>query len=140
MSVCRASGLIPPSRSGKILACAVAVVYAHFGACHHPKDPFSADSDARRDSPWLAASPNPVPAGLPNEPLGKTLITWDSGGAATAQVFVKVNRSAEVRLTEGESGSIEVPWIGFDSLYEFRLYSGGRRSRLLSQVNVVRDE
>ncbi|MBA3569539.1 MAG: hypothetical protein H0W28_09375 [Pyrinomonadaceae bacterium] len=140
MSVLRASGSMLLSRRGKILACAVVVAYANFGACHHPKDPSSAASDARRDYPWLAASPNPVPAGLPEEALGTTVITWNSGGVSTAQVCVKVNRSPEVRLTEGGSGSIEVPWIGFDSLYEFRLYSGGRPSRLLSKVEVVRDE
>jgi hypothetical protein len=72
--------------------------------------------------------------------LGKTTVTWNSGGASPAQLYVKVNRSPEVLLSRGESGSVDVPWIAFDSFYEFHLYSGKHHSNLLAKVNVVRDE
>jgi hypothetical protein len=117
-----------------------AVVCASFGACHRAKVPSPAGAGLNRSAPWIAASPNPVPAGSPDQQLGKTIVSWNSSGASPAQLYVKVNRSPEVLLSRGETGSVDVPWIAFDSFYEFRLYSGKHHSNLLAKVNVVRDE
>ncbi len=116
-----------------------AVACASFGACHRAKGP-SPNAGLNRSAPWAAASPNPVPAGSPDQQSGKTIVSWISSGASPAQLYVKVNRSPEVLLSRGETWSVDVPWIAFDSFYEFRLYSGKHHSNLLAKVNVVRDE
>jgi hypothetical protein len=56
------------------------------------------DSAGRRPAqtgaaqPVLPASPNPVPAGDINHPLGTTTITWDTGNGAIGDLYVKVDR------------------------------------------------
>jgi hypothetical protein len=89
--------------------------------------------------PFLAADPNPVPAGDPDQPLAMTLITWNTGGAAAGDLYVKVNRSPEVFLGRGPSGALKIDWIQFDSTYEFRLYPAKRHSRPLAKLEVTRD-
>ena len=46
----------------------------------------------RAAQPVLSASPNPVPAGDSNQPLGTTTITWDTGNGAIGELYVKVDR------------------------------------------------
>ena len=88
--------------------------------------------------PILSASPNPVPAGDLDQQLGTTQITWNTGSQAMGDLYVKVNRSPEVFLARGPVGTLNIKWIQFDSLYEFRLYTK-KRSKLLATVEVTRD-
>ncbi len=85
----------------------------------------------------LTATPNPVPAG---NGLGTTTITWDTGDGTLGQVYVYVPKTgaAEQLLTAGPRGSVDAPWIGALATYEFRLYSGQDRTRLLRTVEVTR--
>ena len=105
-----------------------------FGACHN--DPRPADNSTRK--PILVASPNPVPAGDLDQPLAPTQISWTTGDKTVADLYVKENRSPEVFLARGPSGTIKIDWIQFDSTYEFRLYAK-KRSRLLTKLIVTRD-
>jgi hypothetical protein len=86
----------------------------------------------------LSASPNPVPAGDPDQPVGTTTITWDTGNGAIGDLYVKVDRQPETLMARGPRGRQEVRWIQFDSFYEFRLYTK-KRSKLLAKVAVTRD-
>jgi hypothetical protein len=52
---------------------------------------------------------------------------------------VKTNRSPEVFVGRGSSGTLKVDWIQFDSTYEFRLY-GKKHSRVLAKLDVTRDD
>jgi hypothetical protein len=88
--------------------------------------------------PFLSADPNPVPAGDPDQPLGSTVITWNTGDEATGELYVKVNRSPEVFFARAPSGTRKIDWIGFDSTYEFRLYRE-KRVKLLAKLDVTRD-
>jgi hypothetical protein len=91
-----------------------------------------------RSKPLLSASPNPVPAGDPDQPLASTQITWNTGDGAVGDVYVKVNRSPEVLLGRSPSGTLNIAWIQFDSTYEFRLYTK-KHSRLLAKLDVTRN-
>jgi hypothetical protein len=89
--------------------------------------------------PSLSAEPNPIPAGDPNQPLGTTVITWNTGNGTTGYIYVKIDREPEKFVTQGSLGTYEVPWIQFDSFYEFRLYAK-KRSKLLAKLEVTRDD
>jgi hypothetical protein len=89
--------------------------------------------------PALSASPNPVPAGDLYQPLATTTITWSTGSTAIGDLYVKTNRSPEVFVGRGSSGTLKVDWIQFDSTYEFRLY-GKKHSRVLAKLDVTRDD
>jgi hypothetical protein len=93
---------------------------------------------ASRGKPILSAEPNPVPAGDPDQPVGSTTITWNTGTEATGDLYVKVNRSPEVFLARASFGTLKINWIQFDSTYEFRLYAK-KRSKLLTKLDVIRD-
>lgn len=88
--------------------------------------------------PVLSASPNPVPAGDPDQPTGATVITWNTGSGVVGNLYVKANRSREVFVGSGPSGMVKIDWIQFDSTYEFRLYTK-KRSRVLAKLDVTRD-
>jgi len=88
--------------------------------------------------PILSASPNPVPAGDLDQPLGTTQVSWNTGSQAIGDLYVKVNRSSELFLARGSVGTLDIKWIQFDSLYQFRLYAK-KRSKLLATVEVTRD-
>lgn len=105
-----------------------------FSACDN--DPPSDRSSTRK--PVLVASPNPVPAGDLDQPLAPTQISWTTGDKTVGDLYVKENRSPEVFLARGPSGTIKIDWIQFDSTYEFRLYAK-KRSRLLTKLTVTRD-
>jgi hypothetical protein len=104
--------------------------------CHNPREQ---TAENRATKPVLSASPNPVPTGDLDQPLGSTRITWNTGSQLIGDLYVKVNRSTEVFLARGPAGTFDVKWIQFDSLYEFRLYAK-KRSRLLARVEVTRDD
>jgi hypothetical protein len=89
--------------------------------------------------PILFAEPNPLPAGDPNQPLGTTTITWNTGNGTIGYLYLKVDRQPEKFVTQGPSGTHEVPWIQSDSFYEFRLYAK-KRSKLLAKLEVTRDD
>jgi hypothetical protein len=88
--------------------------------------------------PILSASPNPVPAGDLDQQLGTTQVSWNTGSQAIGDLYVKVNLSSEVFLARGSVGTLNIEWIQFDSLYEFRLYAK-KRSKLLATLEVTRD-
>jgi hypothetical protein len=87
--------------------------------------------------PVLFAQPNPVPAGDLDQPTASTQVSWNAGGNAIGDLYVKVNRSPEVFLAHGPSGTIRISWIQFESTYEFRLYT--KKHRLLAKLDVTRD-
>lgn len=80
-----------------------------------------------------------MPAGELDKPVGTTTITWDTGTGALGDLYVKVDREPEKFITRAASGSNEVRWIQFDSVYEFRLYDK-KRSKLLATLTVTRDD
>ena len=96
-------------------------------------------TETKSVQPVLYASPNPIPSGDLDKPLGTTTITWDTGNGAVGELYVKVNREPEKLISSGPRGTDEVPWIQFDSFYEFRLYSE-KRSKLLATLEVTRDD
>jgi hypothetical protein len=95
--------------------------------------------DHRLKKAVLEAEPNPVPAGDINKPLGVTTITWNTGNGTIGDLYVKVDREPEKFMARAPSGTDEVRWIQFDSVYEFRLYSK-KRSKLLTKLEVTRDD
>ena len=106
------------------------------GACDRTRPP---TTDGAKGKAVLSASPNPVPSGDIEKPLGTTTITWDTGNGAEGDLYVKVNREREKFMSRAPRGTHEVPWIQFDSFYEFRLYSK-KRSKLLATLEVTRDD
>ena len=119
------------------LSCSFSICCLLLGACsegrHHS---FPDRTDGK---PLLTAEPNPVPAGDPDQPLATTVITWSTGDEATGDLYVKVNRSPEFRLACARSGTLKIDWIQFDSTYEFRLYTGKKRSKLRAKLDVTRN-
>ena len=105
-------------------------------ACHDTRR-HSATNGAGR--PILSASPNPVPVDDLDKPLGTTTITWDTGNGTLGDLYVKVDREPEKFIAQAASGTNEVHWIQFDSVYEFRLY-GEKHSELLATLTVTRDD
>jgi hypothetical protein len=89
--------------------------------------------------PVLSASPNPVPAGDPDQPVASTQISWDTGDATIGDLYVKIDREDERLVGSAPSGVMNIDWIQFDSLYEFRLYAK-KRSKLLASLTVTRDD
>jgi hypothetical protein len=51
-------------------------------------------------------------------------------------VYVSHNGKAEKLFGQGGRGSKEAPWILAGSTYEFRLYAGKERAKLLASVKV----
>ena len=95
-------------------------------------------TDLGAPQPVLSASPNPVPAGDLDQPLGSTVITWNTGTGVTGNLYVKTNRSPEVFVGSAPSGTAKIDWIQFDSTYEFRLYNE-KHSRILAKLDVPRE-
>lgn|SRR6266478_1752209 len=89
--------------------------------------------------PVLSASPNPVPAGDPDQPVGSTQISWDTGDETVGDLYVRIDREDERFVGSAPSGVMNIDWIQFDSLYEFRLYAK-KRSKLLASLTVTRDD
>ncbi|SRR6266699_2048255 len=83
----------------------------------------------------ISADPNPVPAG---NGMGKTTIKWTTGDRSVGQVYVSTDNGDETLFGEGAGGSSDANWIVSNSSYEFRLYSGSDRAKLLAKVQVTR--
>ncbi|MBI3940369.1 MAG: glycosyltransferase family 39 protein [Acidobacteria bacterium] len=99
--------------------------------------PSPSGSPAKAKSrPSITASLNPVP---PGPAYGTTKIVWNTGDGAWGQVYVSDNGAPEKLAAQGPEGTIEAPWIGQGN-YEFRLYAGQGREKLLASVNVRRAE
>jgi hypothetical protein len=129
-----------PSSSRKQCLHCVALFFVSFiclslNACggaqrHGPSNPPA--------KPVLLAEPNPVPAGDLDQPVATTHITWNTGSQAVGDLYVKVNRSPELFLARGASGTLKINWIQFDSTYAFRLYEK-KHSSVLARLDVTRD-
>lgn len=85
----------------------------------------------------ITAVPNPVPAGSGQ---GTTTITWEISDGSTGQVYLSVD-GGEEKLFAGlaSKGSKEVKWIGH-ATYDFRLYAGPNKHKLLASVPVIRQQ
>jgi hypothetical protein len=90
----------------------------------------------RSDEAFIAATPNPVPSG-PGQ--GTTTIEWSTGDDSEGQVYLRVGEEPETLFAQAPRGSQEAPWINASTAYEFRLYSGTERERLLASVDVSRN-
>jgi hypothetical protein len=86
--------------------------------------------------PSLTAAPNPVPAG---DGLGTTRISWTTGNGSLGQVYVSEDGSEEKLFAEGPEGAVNAGWIASAKGYEFRLYDGDQRTRVLASVRVTRN-
>src|SRR5207253_8478655 len=81
----------------------------------------------------LAAFPERVPV---SRTVGFTEIVWNTGNGSEGELYVSVNGEPETLFATGPCGSKHAPWILTGSSYEFRLYAGTKRDRLLKQVSV----
>jgi hypothetical protein len=72
-----------------------------------------------------------------NAGKGVTIISWNSGTAKDCQVYVSDNGAPENLFARGKEGSTKVDWIQSKHHYDFRLYQGSERSKLLSEVKVM---
>jgi hypothetical protein len=88
-------------------------------------------------SPSVTAVPNPVPAG---DGLGTTRISWTTGNGSLGQVYVSEDGAEEKLFAEGPEGAMNAGWIASAKGYEFRLYDGDQRSRVLASVKVTRND
>ena len=93
--------------------------------------PVNASTDSE-----LTAEPNPVPAD--DEELGTTLITWTTGDSQGGEVWVSEDGGPEQLFVNGSQGSGEANWICRDRIYEFHLYGGSGRAKLLNTLTVTR--
>ena len=82
----------------------------------------------------LIAFPRQVPVG---RIMGTTEITWTTGDGSEGEVYVSINGEPETLFVAGPEGSKEAPWILPDQSYDFRLYAGTGRTRLLDEVRVI---
>ena len=85
----------------------------------------------------IIASPNPVPAG---EGTGTTTIAWDTGDDTMGYVYVSVNNGAESLFARSAQSSLAAKWIQTGLAYQFRLYDGPERGKLLAETTVTRRE
>ena len=98
----------------------------------------SAASTPSKSAATLTASPNPVP---PGQGFGTSTITWNTGDGTVGQVYVAEGDKPEKPFAGPLSqGSLDAPWIGVGTTYEFRLYAGQEHKTLLASAKVVRAE
>ena len=120
--------------------CAVLLLLLLFcacvSACEHKR---SAPKQHSAGKPLLVAEPNPIPAGDPDNPVASTQIKWDTGDGRPGDLYVKIDREEERLIGRAPSGVMQIDWIQFDSVYEFRLYAK-KRSKLLATLTVTRDD
>jgi len=88
-------------------------------------------------APTLRAFPNPVPSG---EGDGTTTITWNTGGGTVGQVYVSADGKEESIFGHSPQSSSTADWIKTGSTYQFRLYTGTERGKLLAETTVTRNE
>lgn len=88
----------------------------------------------RRESPFLRATPNPVP---PSPGLGATTLEWATGDGTPGFVYLRQAGGGEVGVASGARGTIEAPWLQKDTAYRFRLYADQERRKQLAAVTVT---
>jgi phosphoglycerol transferase MdoB-like AlkP superfamily enzyme len=91
---------------------------------------------AASSSPFLSASPNPVPLRFAS--TGSTEIRWQAPADASAEVWVARDEEPESLFASGRSGRQTVDWVATGSVYDFRLYTSGPPRRLEASVRVTR--
>ena len=126
--------MTPSSVTRRILVLVpVAALLAAAGGC---KD----DDSARRGDGGpteLKAQPYPLP---PGPGPGKTTLTWRIGHGGTAQLYVSVDGRPEKKVATGHKGSKEIDWIHPGRDYQFKLYQGENRERVLATLAVRKSE
>jgi len=93
----------------------------------------SVPADSGQAGIW--AVPNPVPAG---DGSGTTTVYWNTGDDSVGEVYISVNSDEERLFYRSAKGSRRAPWINAWGSYEFRLYRGVAREKLVSTVSVTR--
>ena len=93
----------------------------------------------KSDEGSIKADPNPVPAG---PGAGKSKITWTTkGNLGVVKVYVSENGQPETVFAQGSEGSVDAPWIGAGTTYEFRLYGEqGSNRKLIDKIQVTRNK
>jgi len=109
----------------------------HMGQPFVARNSLSIDDLFKQSNATIAAIPNPVPAGLE---LGATIIIWNTGNGSKGDVHVSVDGGDEKLFFRGSKGSKPAAWIAAGSTYEFRLYEGLNRAKLLASVQVTRNK
>jgi hypothetical protein len=84
---------------------------------------------------FISATPNPVPAG---GGFGRSVITWDTGDDTFGEVVQAALGWPEQPMSVGARGQANVTWLTAGNVYEFRLYAGPGKKRLLDAVRVTR--
>lgn len=84
-------------------------------------------------NPILIANPNPVPIEVE---FGATTIIWNTRDGSVGEVYVSQNGEPEKLFTCGPNGMENVPWIKIGMSYQFRLYVGQERKKLLTAITV----
>jgi hypothetical protein len=74
----------------------------------------------------------------PGQTFGTATVTFSAPGATEAVVYVRVNGGPENpnHLIQGTGGSATAPWIQDGATYDFNLYEGPDRAKLLATVRV----
>jgi hypothetical protein len=86
-------------------------------------------------SAFIVADPNPVPTG---HGVGTTMIRWSTGTGQVGQVYVEATGEPDKLFAEGTEGAVPAKWIATGKGFQFRLYEGRAKSRLIASVNVTR--
>ena len=103
-------------------------------SCDRSPTPQPAAVPSTGSGATITATPNPVPAG---SGPGATTISWDTGDGSKGQIYFAVNNGTEKKWFDNAvRGSQEAPWINKGAVYEFRLYAGQSREKLLASVKV----
>jgi hypothetical protein len=110
---------------------------AHVYAVAHEREVWIDDYSLREYqhgcTPTLVAVPNPVPI---RSGSGTSAIVWNTGDGAHGQVYVSVNGEAESLVVEGARGSVFFAPVAAGRRYDFQLYQGRERGRLLRGLTV----
>jgi hypothetical protein len=102
-------------------------------ACSQQPGPAPAPDHAAAS---ITAQPNPIPAG---PGFGTSTISWNTGTGTPGQVYLaEGDKPEKLFAAESARGALDAPWIGAGAVYEFRLYEGTERKKLLASVKVVR--
>lgn len=104
--------------------------------CSKAKEP-AKQQLARQEPANITATPNPVPAG--GGP-GTTTLSWNTGDGSVGQVYVSVDGKPETLFAQDAKKSKDAAWIRAGATYEFRLYAGLDRAKLLNKVVVTREK
>jgi hypothetical protein len=84
--------------------------------------------------PWILATPNPIP---PGRGAGLTTVSWDTKAGSPGFVYLSVGGGSETPFSDGASYTKDARVVG-KRVYEFRLYDGKNRGKLLATVKVTR--